>query len=122
MRRILPTLNLSRAGSPRWTQTYYQMEMDRGLFVAALLSSRHFFGNAPARVRPVEAPIENGFRQTEREVSPLIVMAFVIITPLWLLAIFSGGEETKRETLMQWALARQRKLVVNPASLVSSPK
>ncbi|CCW72352.1 unnamed protein product [Phytomonas sp. Hart1] len=109
MRRYLSTLTFKRVRFRQWTQACDQMEMNRRIFATTVLNSKNFFGNAPARVRPVETSMGNGFRQTEQEITPLIVIAFVIIATLWLLPIFSAGEERKRKVLMQWALARQQK-------------
>eukprot|EP00796_Vickermania_ingenoplastis_P006504 gene6504-4686_t len=53
------------------------------------------FGEAPSRVRPVEVPREHAWRQSEREVSASLLIAFMLIVPLWL--IIASNAERSRE-------------------------
>lgn len=82
-----------------------------------LLLGKRCFGNAPSRVRPVEVPIEQPLRQSEREVNPSLVVVFVIVVPLWLFALSAGEQEKKRESVKAWALA-QRELHHTPGAEV----
>ncbi|KAI5688451.1 hypothetical protein MNV84_03918, partial [Leishmania braziliensis] len=63
-----------------------------------------FFGNAPSRIRPVEAPHEHAWRQGERESSASVVIVIMFMVPLWLYVLSAHGQEQKRAAVRAWAL------------------
>lgn len=72
-----------------------------------LFTSKRYFGNAPARIRPREVPMEHPFRQSEREVSASVVIAVMFMVPMWFFVISAEREEWKRAEVEQWALEKQ---------------
>ncbi|CBZ27158.1 conserved hypothetical protein [Leishmania mexicana MHOM/GT/2001/U1103] len=74
--------------------------------VAVCTPVRHF-GNAPSRIRPVETPAENMWRQSERETSASVVIVIMFMVPLWLYVASAHGQEHKRAAVRAWALEQR---------------
>ncbi|GET88666.1 hypothetical protein, conserved [Leishmania tarentolae] len=75
---------------------------------AVCTPARHF-GNAPSRIRPVETPPENMWRQSERETSASIVIVIMFMVPMWLYVLTAHGQEEKRTAVRAWALEQRAK-------------
>lgn len=61
------------------------------------------FGNAPTRVRPVEIDFASSARQNEFEVSPMIILAFLVLFPLWVLSLEGVSKQREKQAMLSWA-------------------
>lgn len=59
------------------------------------------YGAAPSRVRPVEVPRENAWRQSEREISASLLIVFMFAVPLWMIIMSNGEKSRQQEALLE---------------------
>lgn len=59
------------------------------------------YGAAPSRVRPVEVPRENAWRQSEREISASLLIVFMFVVPLWMIIMSNGEKSRKQEAMLE---------------------